>query len=476
MNQYPSPETWGLCSDTEGELCIGNQRLTELASVYGTPLHVIHARRLEETARRFRSSVGKAYRGKTSVHYALKCNSVPEVVDIIRRAGLDAEVMTEYELQLCLRMGYRPEQLIVNGPCKTASFISECVKAGVRFIIVDSPDELYDLQACASETGSNVDILLRINPDYVPAGMNSGTATGSRKGCAFGLDMKSGEGLSVLRLLRTLPSLRFHGFHFHIGTGIRRPKEYTAVIRRIKPIIDAAYSENMPVEVLNVGGGLASGSSRGLSGREMITSYIWKKPHRPIVGTGPSFDEYARAVAEGIEYVFGGRTLPEVMFEPGRCIASQNQFLLLTVHRVKERKGVNKWLMTDGGISTAAVPMYFEYHEILLCNDVTRKRSEKVTITGPACFADDIVCRSMMMPSVKPGEVIAIMDSGAYFTAMESSFGFPLPAIVAVDESGHHLVRRRQSFGEMIGRDELYIDDPQRAHGPRGSTKSSIWM
>jgi hypothetical protein len=90
----------------------------------------------------------------------------------------------------------------------------------------------------------------------------------------------------------------------------------------------------------------------------------------------------------------------------------------------------------------------------MMCR-VLRPRRRHVTIIGPACFAGDVVYRNKLMPDVRPGEVIAIMDSGAYFTAMESSFGFPRPAIAAVNESGCRLVRKREQFKEMISRDVL---------------------
>jgi diaminopimelate decarboxylase len=150
---------------------------------------------------------------------------------------------------------------------------------------------------------------------------------------------------------------------------------------------------------------------------------------------------------------FGRDELPELLFEPGRCIASAAQFLLLTVHRIKERPGVGRWLIADGGLSTVTLPTFYEYHEVLLCNDVFRPRASRATIIGPACFAGDVIYRNKRMPDVHPGEVIAVMDSGAYFTAMESSFGFPHPAIVAVNGATCKLVRTRETFSEMVSRD-----------------------
>ena len=150
---------------------------------------------------------------------------------------------------------------------------------------------------------------------------------------------------------------------------------------------------------------------------------------------------------------FAGSALPELLFEPGRCIASAAQLLLLTVHRVKERPGAGRWLIADGGLSTVTLPTFYEYHEILLCNDVFRPAVSRATIIGPACFAGDVVYRNKRMPEIRPGEVIAVMDSGAYFTALESSFGFQRPPVVAVNGAVCKLVRTRETLEEMSGRD-----------------------
>ena len=167
------------------------------------------------------------------------------------------------------------------------------------------------------------------------------------------------------------------------------------------------------------------------------------------------FSDFAREISKTILEYFPVTNCPELIFEPGRCIVSPNQFLILTVHRVKERNGVGRWLITDGGLGTSTLPTYYEYHEVLLCDEVGREPSGPATIIGPCCFAADTVYRHKLMPLVSAGEKIAIMDTGAYFTALESSFGFPRPAIASVDLETHELIRHREGFEEMTGRDHI---------------------
>lgn len=450
------PQNWGLTIGKNGRLIVNEQDTVLLASEYGTPLHILNESRLLASARRFREACSSAYPGKTSVHYPFKCNSVPHVVDIIRNAGLSAEVMTQFELDLALLSGYQGKEIIVNGPCKPYSLLRSCFDSGVRFVVIDSLQELADLDSIASSLEQAMDIILRVNPDYVPRGMNYGSATGSRRGSAFGLDIKGGEIKAALGLLQGNPRLNFQGFHFHIGSGIRSPKDYARALGILPTLISETNTAGFRINILDVGGGFASPTTREFTNSEMLLYQGFKKlPKFNSAEAGSSYDDFTTEISRAVQKYFSLTELPELIFEPGRCITSQNQFLLLTVHRVKERKGVCKWLITDGGLGTVTLPTYYEYHELFLCDDVLRPRSEKVDIVGPACFAGDIVYKNKPMPEISAGEVIAIMDSGAYFTQLESSFGFPRPAIVAVGQDGHRLIRARETFDTMVQRDVI---------------------
>lgn len=454
MKQRLTPECWGLHTGRRGELMVGNHGTVGLARKFGTPLHVIHEERLFRTAQDFLRAAGESYRGTVSVHYAMKCNAVPAVVETVLAAGLRLEVMTEFELLLAQRLGCPGADIIVNGPCKSARFLRACIGAGVRLIIVDSLEELRDVDALADAAGTQVDVLLRVNPDFVPRGTNGGSATASRRGCAFGLDLRGGEVAAALRLLGDLPHVRFRGLHMHVGTGIRRPGEYARAIVRLRPAFRLCRELQCAIGIVDVGGGFAAATAREMRSAESLLYQVFGKLPAGRMDPGECpVSSFTRAAARALEEEFPSRETPEMIFEPGRSIASGNQFLLLTVHRVKDRAGAGRWLITDGGLSTVTLPTYYECHEVFLCDDVLRPVDGRATIVGPACFAGDVVYRNKPMPRVEPGEVLAVMDSGAYFTAMESSFGFPRPAIVAVRGAQCRLVRSREQFEEMAGRD-----------------------
>jgi len=452
------PGDWGLSVAADGALQVGECRARDLARTYGTPLHVIHEPRLEETGARFRRAFEKAYPGRTSIHFAFKCNSVPAVLRAVRRAGLKAEVMSEFELDLALRLGHGGSDIIVNGPAKTPAFLRRCVGLGADgrgpLVVVDSADELEALGRIAADERRPAAVLLRINPDYVPSGMNAGTATGSRTGCAFGFDLKTGEADRALDRIRSLKQIDFAGFHFHIGTGIRTPRSYSRVLERLAPLVRRARGLGLKVRAMDVGGGFASMTTREMTTAERLAYQGWGRLPAGITGGGEaSFEEFAREISRAMMRLFPAGDLPELVAEPGRSIASPNQFLLLTVNAVKTRPRAGTWIVTDGGLGTVCLPLFYEMHEVFLADDVRRPRTMKATIIGPVCFATDFVYRNKLLPAVHPGEILAVMDSGAYFTAQEHSFGFYRPAVAAVNGRAR-LVRRRESFTDAIGRDD----------------------
>jgi diaminopimelate decarboxylase len=241
----------------------------------------------------------------------------------------------------------------------------------------------------------------------------------------------------------------------HIGTGVRAADDYRRALLCLEPLVKRSRRLGVTPAVLDVGGGFATPNSREMTQLEMLVYQGISRLPAPIDRSRqPAFADFAAAVTDGIRSVFGSE-LPQLLLEPGRSITSSSQLLLLTVHAVKERPGAGRWLITDGGLGTVTMPTFYEYHELLLANDPNRPRTEQVTIVGPVCFSGDIVYRNKSMPRVQPGEVLAVMDSGAYFTALESSFGFPRPAIALAQNGRHRLTRRRETFADMTSRDEM---------------------
>lgn len=450
QNKILKPTIWGLHTGSNNELMLYDFLLTDFAELYGTPLYVLDEARLTHRAVKFKASAERNYSGPVSIHYPFKCNSVPAVVDTIKRAGLKAEVMTEFELNLALKSGFKGSEIIVNGPCKTDSFLKKCLDANVRFMSVDSADELKSLAEITACVNKPADILLRINPDYIPGGLPAGSATGSRRS-VFGLSPERNEINEALSVIKRSRKLTFKGVHFHIGTGIRHPRDYEKVIKKLVPLFHYIADQQLKISAIDVGGGYPSPGTRELGTRELILSQIFKYFQYKPEFNSASVNDFTKQISQAVS-VLQGDDIPELIYEPGRSIVSSCQHLLLKVQRKKARAS-HKWLITDGGLGTITLPTYYEYHKIFLANDVYRKPEEYATITGPCCFAGDIVYKNIRLPYVNKGEILAVMDAGAYFNGFESNFGFSRPAIISVSEFNYKLIRKRETSEDMMIRD-----------------------
>ena len=449
MKNILTPDDFGLTVNKEGELLINDIKLTTIADKFGTPLFVLDEEKLIRRAEEFRhyASLTSSYRSR--VFYPFKCNSVPAVINAVKKAGLSAEAMTDFELDLALECGFRPADIIINGPCKTESFLLKCLKHKVHLIVIDSISELRNLLKIQERDPVSMDVLLRFNPDYIPKGLNRNSATGSRHS-SFGMDET--EISEALRIINESSHLTFQGIHFHIGTGLRDPEVYSDVIRKMYPLFGMIRTAGFDIRILDVGGGFASMTTRELSSFEMFASQAIGSYHLKFRDQKFfSFEDYHNEIYKAIKDFFGAN-IPEIYFEPGRCLISPVQTLLVRVHRIKERNG-KKWLITDAGLGTVTMPAYYEYHEMFLCNEYNREPKETVTITGPCCFASDLIYKNKLLPRVIEGEILALTDTGAYFNSLESSFNFNKPGIVAINGNDCRIVRRRETFSDMIQRD-----------------------
>ena len=222
----------------------------------------------------------------------------------------------------------------------------------MRLIVVDSLERTRLLGHIADELRTSAPILLRINPDYVPRGMNQGTATGSRRGLRLRPRPQRGRARRGALRLRRNSLAPFPGLPHSIGTGIRNPREYARAFDRLAPLVRDSRAAGFPVEIMDVGGGFASMTTRELTTREFLIYQGLGELPSGASAAAASFEDFGREISAALQEYLRAGELPELLLEPGRCIASPNQVLLLTVRQVKTRPNVRTWIITDGGLGT----------------------------------------------------------------------------------------------------------------------------
>lgn len=445
----PDPRWWGL-QRREGRLFMEEVDLVELAQGNGTPLHVVSAARLRLRARQLLDAF-RSYEGGVSVHYSYKTNSVSSVLRVLHEEGLGAEVVDGYELYLARRLGVPGERIVFNGPNKREAELAQALDDGVGLVVADHLAELERLDWLARHRGVVAPVALRVCPDIVPAHMNASSLTGSRKN-QFGLDLPGGEVAAALQQVRRSEHLRLRGVMAHIGSGIHDLSAFTRAVDPLLDVLAEARALGLRPDLLDLGGGLGTALSRELTTVEML-AYLGTG-HLPGLEPTPGDDlvaRYAAGLTAAVREGCGSRALPlpRLLLEPGRALVSDAQVLLLQVGHVRDRPGVGAFALVDGGAMTVSMMFLSELHAVLLANREGGNPG-RVSVFGALPSPMDVVYRNLWLPSLRPGDLLAVMDAGAYFTSTATNFGGPRPGVLMVDGDRAEWARRPETYDDLV--------------------------
>jgi diaminopimelate decarboxylase len=262
------------------------------------------------------------------------------------------------------------------------------------------------------------------------------------------------------------------GLHFHRGGTIRTPTDLDHHLHQVLAYCDHLHEvTGWYPEILDVGGSLACPTVAALPARQYRLNRAFGSDLLPpdpagCVTLGQAAELIAGAVTDHAER--RGVPRPVVFQEPGRAMTGDTQFLLTTVLDVKDDVSPTHAVL-DAGINVAE-PVLSEYHHLLSVTAAASSPSRSYRLAGPICTPADVLYYNWRLPKLSPGDVLAIMDSGAYFIPFSTSFSFPRPAVVLVDGAGARLARRAETFDDLVDLDVAWqltaADTTERAgHG-----------
>lgn len=405
-------------SYVKGSLFCDQIPLAELSNEFGTPLYVYSAKRLRENIARFQTAFSAL---NPLVCYAVKANDNLALLQIFSAQGLGFDVVSGGELHRVQRTGAKPEGVVFAGTGKTNSELKQAVRSRLSKISVESGDELQALDQVAGELGRRPPVLLRLNPDISPD-THQHIITGNA-------ESKFGIAPGIAHQLRSLdwPNLDLCGVHIHIGSQIPDQAPTLAALE-----IGLDFLEQCPPEwnTLDLGGGFPVG-------------------YRPD-SAPTNFTDFAEPIANRLARF--SRPL-KLILEPGRSLIADAGGLLLTVQATKET-GSRRTVIVDGGMNTLLRPaLYDAYHHILPLNEANEKHF-LTDVAGPVCESADYLGRERHLPALERGDSLAVLTTGAYGYSMASHYNaHPLPAEVLVDGNSYHLIRRRETYADLDGRD-----------------------
>ena len=410
-------------------LACGEIALDALAKKYGTPLYVYSADHI-----RYRLDLfTKAFAGqKHLVCYAVKANSALAILKLIDRAGAGFDIVSGGELERILGVNKSAATRVVfSGVGKTAPEIDLALRSGILLFNIESEGELDLLTQRAATLKKRARVALRVNPD-VFAETHPYISTGLREH-KFGIDIHRAH--AVYRNAAKSRWIEPAGVSVHIGSQIRAADPFGAAASRVASLIRLLRKDGLPIRYLDAGGGLG-------------IEYHLDLPFHP--------EEKIRQYAAVLKKAVNGIEGIELLLEPGRFLVAQAGALLARVLYTK-KNGKKNFIILDAGMNDLIRPsLYQAHHEIIPVNP--RRGARKITadIVGPVCETGDFFARDRAIIAAQPGDLVAILDAGAYGQSLASNYNSrPRPAELLVDGNRARLIRRRESLDDMLAT-EIY--------------------
>ena len=409
----------------QGHLHIGGHDCVSLARQYGTPLYVTSEDRVCEQFLSYRKALSARY-PKVQVLFAAKANGNLAVMRALARLGAGADIFSSGELTLALAAGMAPEKLLFNGSSKTPADLELAVEKGVK-VSVDSLDELHQLDAAARAAGTTAEIAFRVNPALeVPTHPKIATGLATSK---FGIPHR--EIPAAYREALACSNILPVGIHCHIGSQILDVEPFARAAEVMVRLAKDLTEMGVKLEFIDLGGGLGI-------------------PYHHDTDPAPTPEDYAAKVVPVFKAgVDACGITPELWVEPGRSLTADSTILLTRVNSTKAAH--KRFANVDAGFNLLIRPaLYDAYHEVIVANKADRPLTTEYTVTGPICESGDILAPDRNLPQLEAGDIIAVLDAGAYGFAMSSQYNSrPRCPEVLVRGPDVALMRRGETVSDL---------------------------
>jgi diaminopimelate decarboxylase len=391
--------------------------VTKIAAQIGTPFYVYSADALRANFDAYKT----AFSGlDVTICFAVKSCSNIAILKLLQTRGAGADTVSGGEIRRALLAGIAPEKIIFSGVGKTREEIAFALEAGIGQLNVESPEEIEMINQIATTQKVQARISVRVNPD-VHAGTHDKISTG-RKSDKFGVPWA--EVRETYAKARSLSHLELQGVACHIGSQITDLIPFRDAFTKVTELARELLADGFPLQRIDLGGGL------GIQ---------YKDDETPV-----SVTDYAEAV---IQYV---RPLGLKLFlEPGRSISASSGALISKVQFIKDTEE-KSFLVLDAGMNDLARPaIYDAYHEIIPVRQGDLE--ESYDVVGPVCESSDIFGTNRRLPKLQSGDLVAILNAGAYGAAMSSNYNTrALAPEVLVDGNAFKMIRERQTFEQIV--------------------------
>lgn len=425
-------------TNDQGHLMIGGVDALKLAENFGTPLVVYDVAQIRKQFNALKQAF-VAGQVDYAISYASKAFTSIAIYQVINELGGHIDVVSGGELYTALKAGFPTEKISFHGNNKTKDELLMAVENNVGVIILDNFHEIELLKQVLHETNKKVQVMLRITPG-VSAHTHEYDQTG-QEDSKFGFDVRSGQAEKAFLQVEAEEQMELIGLHAHIGSQILETEGFNLEVEKLMQLVQEWKQKyDYQPQVLNLGGGFG-------------IRYTAKDR---VIGLGTFVEQIiasVRTLAEQYQL-----NVPAIWVEPGRSIVGEAGYSLYTVGSRKDVPGLTPYVTVDGGMGDNIRPaLYQAEYEALVAKRPAAEPVETVHLAGRYCESGDILIDQAYLPKTKPGDVIAVLATGAYGYSMASNYNrVPRPAVVFAENGQAQEVVTRETYGDLIKNDRFY--------------------
>jgi diaminopimelate decarboxylase len=400
-----------------GELYCENVPVRRIAEKVGTPFYLYSAATLSHHYQVFNAAFADF---PHIVCFAVKANANLAILRLFARLGAGADIVSGGELYRALQAGVDPGKIVYSGVGKKPEEIKAALKAGILLFNMESSQELEAINRIAGRLKLKARVALRINPDIDPQ-THPYISTGLKKN-KFGIDIE--QAVADYRRARDLPHLEVVGVACHIGSQITQVSPFVDALERLKELIDRLRAMEIHIRYLDLGGGLG-------------IQYHQEEPPHP--------QEYGQKLLESLKNL-----TCTLILEPGRVLVG-NAGILVTKVLYTKAGGAKHFIIVDAGMNDLARPsLYGSYHGLWPVVEGVRPQV-KASMVGPICESGDFLAKDRLMPTLAPGELVAVLSAGAYGFSMSSNYNArPRVPEILVQDRDFYVIRKRETHRQLI--------------------------
>ena len=427
----------------QGHLTIGGVDALDLAARFQTPLVVYDVANIRQQFQSFKQAFSQQ-KVDYAISYASKSFASIAIYQVIDQLGGHLDVVSGGELYTALRAGFPMSKVSFHGNNKSKSELLLAVQNQVGVIILDNFYEIKLLAQVLEDTHTQINVMLRVTPG-VSAHTHKYIQTG-QEDSKFGFDVRCGQAEEALQQVLANKNMKLIGIHSHIGSQIMETAGFKLEVQKLMQMLkqwDQKY--RYQASVLNLGGGFG----------------IRYTDHDRALQPETFVEQIVQEVQKCVQQY--NLKLPAIWIEPGRSIVGTAGYSLYTVGSYKKVPELLPYIAVDGGMGDNIRPaLYQAEYQALLARDPQAQPTETVHLAGRYCESGDILIEKASLPEVNPGDIVAILSTGAYGYSMASNYNrVPRPAVVFAENGHAQEVIKRETYDDLISHDCFYQENEE---------------